>query len=187
MSISNEQFLEVMKTITDQMQKMNDQIKEIKSGAVDEPPGFEVKKKKEVSESIDMKNMKVNIFNGTAESYEDWAFAFKRAIRMRSKKAYNMLIQIEEMNDIIVDENDIDPDKDFPGIEERSAEVYDVLCQHMTGEPMMILRSVKDMHGFAAWQRLFRKYNPRTMAKGTKDVNGSHPTPESEEPLRHRR
>ena len=148
MAVSTEQFMEAMLAQMKMNEQILEQIKEMKRDAIEgegrreEPPGLENKKKKEVSESIDMKNMKVNVFNGTAESYEDWAFAFKRAIRMRSKKAYNMLIHIEETNDIMVDENDIDPDQDLPGIEERSAEVYDVLCQHMTGEPMMILRSV---------------------------------------------
>jgi hypothetical protein len=169
MAVSNEHFLEAMKAITDQMKVITDQIKEIKSSAGEEPPGLEVKKKKEVKEEeqrIDIKHMKMNSFNGTAESYEDWAFSFKRGIRSRNKKAYEMMIKSEEMTDLIIDENDLDPDTDFPGIDDRSAEVYDILCQHLTGEPMLILRSVKDMHGFAAWQRLFRKYNPRTMARG---------------------
>jgi hypothetical protein len=131
MSVSSEQFMEVMlaqKMMNEQMKMMNEQIleqiKEMKRGAKEdggreEPPGLENKKKKEEKEGerrIDIKHMKMNSFNGTAESYEDWAFAFKRAIRMSNKKAYNMLIQCEEMTDIIVDENDVDPDKDFPGI-----------------------------------------------------------------------
>jgi hypothetical protein len=167
-SVSNEQFVEAMKLISNQMLAINEQIKKIE-GAREEPPGLEAKKKKEVKEEeqrIDIKHMKMNSFNGTAESYEDWAFSFKRGIRSRNKKAYEMMIKSEEMTDLIIDENDLDPDTDFPGIDDRSAEVYDILCQHLTGEPMLILRSVKDMHGFAAWQRLFRKYNPRTMARG---------------------
>ena len=59
-----------------------------------------------------------------------------------------MMVKSEEMNDLIIDENDLDPDSDFPGIDDRSAEVYDILCQHLTGEPMLILRSVKDMPGW---------------------------------------
>ena len=79
-----------------------------------------------------MKDVKMNSFGGAKESYEYWAFAFKRTVRMKSKKAYNMLVQIEEMTDIVTDEGKLDPDNDFPGIEERSAELYDVLCQHLT-------------------------------------------------------
>jgi hypothetical protein len=175
MAVSSEQFMELMSAQMKMNSEILNEIKELKRGAKEdegreEPPGLEAKKKKEVTDSfdksIDMKNVKVNNFNGATESYEDWAFAFKRTIRIKNKKAYHMIIKIEEMNDIMVDEEDIDPDNDFPGIEERSAELYDVLCQHLTGEPMTILRSVKDMHGFAAWQRLHRKYNPRTMARG---------------------
>ena len=174
MAISTEQFMQLMTAQMETNKEILNEIKELKKEAKkdeerrEEPPGLEAKKKvyDPNNNSIDMKNVKINNFNGATESYEDWAFAFKRTIRIKNKKAYHMIIKIEEMNDIMVDEEGLDPDNDFPEIEERSAELYDVLCQHLTGEPMTILRSVKDMHGFAAWQRLHRKYNPRTMARG---------------------
>ena len=173
MAVSTEQFMELMTAQMKMNSEILNEIKELKRSAKEdegreEPPGLEAKKKvyDPSDKSIDMKNVKVNGFGGEKESYEDWAFAFKRIVRMKNKKAYDKLIEVEEMSDVMADEKDIDPNNDFPGIEERSAELYDVLCQHLTGEPLMILRSVQDMHGFETWQRLHRKYNPRTMARG---------------------
>ena len=178
MAVSTEDFMKLMTAQMQMNSEILNEIKELKKEAKKEevkkeeseaPPGLEgtkTKEEKERSQIIDMKDVKMHTFGGEKESYEDWAFAFKRAIRMKNKKAYDMLNKIEESSVLMADEKDIDTANDFPGIEERSAELYDVLCQHMTGEPMMILRSVPDMHGFAAWQRLHRKYNPRTMARG---------------------
>ena len=48
---------------------------------------------------------------------------------------------------------------------QRSAELYSLLCQLLEGEALTILCSVGAPHGLRAWQLLYRKYNPRTMAK----------------------
>ena len=45
-----------------------------------------------------------------------------------------------------------------------SAELYDVLCQVVSGEAMTILRSVEDCRDFVAWQKLHQKFNPKTVA-----------------------
>ena len=63
--------------------------------------------------------------------------------------------------------NDIDEDVTLEGVmPKRSGELYDVLCQYCTGEALLIVRSVDDMKGISAWQKLYRKYNPKTMARG---------------------
>ena len=46
-----------------------------------------------------------------------------------------------------------------------SAELYDVLCQVVSGEAMTILRTVEDCRGFVAWQKLYQKFNPKTVAR----------------------
>ena len=62
---------------------------------------------------------------------------------------------------------DIDEQVDSTELmEQRSAELYDILCQHCMGDALRIVRSVDDMCGIEAWQKLFKKYNPRTKSKG---------------------
>ena len=50
-------------------------------------------------------------------------------------------------------------------VSKLSAELYDVLCQVVSGEAMTILRSVEDCRGFVAWQKLYQKFNPKTVAR----------------------
>ena len=52
--------------------------------------------------------------------------------------------------------------------EQRSGELYDILCQHCTGEALGVIRLVDDMKGFTAWVKLHQKYNPETMARGVR-------------------
>ena len=93
-SVSEQQFMDLMTAQMTMNKEILDTIKELQTRAAkeddgrrEEPPGLEVKKKKEVTDSnnsIDMKNVKINNFNGATESYEDWAFAFKRTIRIKN-------------------------------------------------------------------------------------------------------
>ena len=50
-------------------------------------------------------------------------------------------------------------------VSKLSAELCDVLCQVVSGEAMTILRSVEDCRGFVAWQKLYQKFNPKTVAR----------------------
>ena len=58
---------------------------------------------------------------------------------------------------------------------ELSATIYDLLCQHVEGEGLIVLKSNTDCNGFQPWMMLFNKYNPTTFARGlqllTKVVN----------------
>ena len=64
------------------------------------------------------------------------------------------------MDDIVHDETDLQSS------DETSATLFDILCQHVDGDALMILKSVVGCRGFEAWQRLHRKYNPKTLARG---------------------
>jgi hypothetical protein len=59
-----------------------------------------------------------------------------------------------------VDSSDLNVDQD-----EMSGELYDLLCQHCTGEALSVIRGVDDMQGIKTWQRLFKKYNPKKIAR----------------------
>ena len=50
-------------------------------------------------------------------------------------------------------------------MKKRSVELYDVLCRQCSGEALVIIKSVDDMQGIRAWQKLYGKYNPKTMAR----------------------
>ena len=86
---------------------------------------------------------------------------FKRCVRTQSLETYKTMTEWETSEDDVDEEAEL---KD--AMERRSAELYDVLCRYCSGEALMIVKSVDDMRGIRAWQKLYRKYNPKTMARG---------------------
>ena len=107
------------------------------------------------------KHFRSDVFTGEQTKWDDWSFAFKRCVRSMSPETFKAMIEGETNVDAISEDVELTAE-----MERRSAELYDVLCQYCTGEALMIVRSVDDMQGISAWQKLFQKYNPKTMARG---------------------
>ena len=99
-------------------------------------------------------------FNGKPENWEDFQFKFRRAIRSQSATAHAEMIKAEG-SETVVNDDDIEVNAS----QETSACLFDILCQHVEGEALMIIKSVAGFHGFEAWRRLHRKYSPRTLAR----------------------
>ena len=109
------------------------------------------------------KHMRLQTFDGSAAAWGDWAFGLKRAIRSQSRDIFQILEEIEKRTEL--DEDQLALDLVDVEVERLSGEVYDILCQSVSGEAMAIVRSVEDYRGFTAWQKLHLKYNPRTKAR----------------------
>ena len=119
--------------------------------------------------------MKYTTFDGTPSKCDDWAFSFERAIRSSNCDAYKMLVHVERATDEFR-EDVVDPQFEGLRMESVSAELYDLLCQACTGDALSCIRAVEDMRGLTAWQRLYKKYNPRTMARAIRLVAAvTHP------------
>ena len=52
-------------------------------------------------------------------------------------------------------------------MKQASSELYDILCTVVNdgSEAMSVIRAVEDYQGIKAWQWLYPKYNPRTLAR----------------------
>ena len=107
------------------------------------------------------KFIKADPFSGDASKWDDWSFKLKRSVNTMNKDMCRLMTVWESMEDEIDEENHMS--RDF---QQRSAELYDILCERCDGEALMIIRQVNDMEGVRAWQKLFHRYNPRTMARG---------------------
>ena len=107
------------------------------------------------------KFIKPDAFAGDMAKWDDWSFKLKRSINTMNRDMCRLMTIWESKEDEI-DENQ-HMSRDF---QQRSAELYDILCERCDGEALMIIRQVNDMEGVRAWQRLFQRYNPRTMARG---------------------
>ena len=116
---------------------------------------------------IDTKAMKFPIFDGKSCSFDDWSFAFKRSVRASVREVYQLMVQVE--NGTIVNEDDLDDGSayDVHGV---SAELYDILCQVVQGEALSVMRSVEDMKGFMAWAKIYKKFNPKTLARAIRPI-----------------
>jgi hypothetical protein len=108
---------------------------------------------------IDARHVRVQEFAGKPEDWSDWAFALKRSIRAQSKTAFDLLAKVEQLSDD-VDELDLTEEEDAV-----SGELYDILCQMCRGEALTVIRNVPECQGGRAWQKLFRKHNPKTVAR----------------------
>ena len=86
-----------------------------------------------------------------------------------------MLVHVERATDEFR-EDVVDPQFEGLRMENVSAELYDLLCQACTEDALSCIRAVEDMRGLTAWQRLYKKYNPRTMARAIRLVAAvTHP------------
>ena len=109
------------------------------------------------------KDIRAEKFNGEEIGWEEWAFSFKRSIRSQSAEAYKKMVEVEGLSDELVEDAELEEK-----LEGMSGELYDILCQVCAGEALAIIRGVDDCAGFAAWQKLHRKYNPKTMARSVR-------------------
>jgi len=103
-------------------------------------------------------------FNGKLENWEDFQFKFKRAIRSQSSTVQAEMTRVEGSEEV-VDDDALPENGGVNASQETSACLFDILCQHVEGEALMIIKSVAGYHGFEAWRRLHRKYSPRTLAR----------------------
>jgi hypothetical protein len=114
---------------------------------------------------LEMKHMRLHDFSGKAEDWTDWAFAFRRAVRVADRDCFDMMEEVER------DPKDIDETKLEDGFTEDgdatevSTELYDLLCTVVKGDALTVLKSVDEFKGFVAWQKLWMRFNPKTTAR----------------------
>jgi hypothetical protein len=126
------------------------------------------------------KYVNIGMFKGVLAEWDDWSFTFKRTVRSMNKEAFDFMVKCEDWATDVTDEKvrtglDIANEHGLEVIGEadpervlRSGELFDILCQVCGGEALSLVKSVTDLNGFAAWQTLYRKYNPKTMARGVR-------------------
>jgi hypothetical protein len=111
--------------------------------------------------AIDTKAVRIRDFDGSSSSWEAWVHSFKSAIRSTCPEALTIMEEAEKATMDATDDNL----EEYTDVEKISAEVYNILSQYCTGEALTLVKAVTTFEGFLAWQKLFRKYNPKTMAR----------------------
>ena len=133
-------------------------------------------------QAIDTRGVRFREFDGNLTGWESWAHAFKCAVRAANPKALELMEEVEGMT---VDAKDSEVIgevlEDAGDVAKMSGELYSVLSQYCSGEALTVVRSVSTFEGLWAWQKLHRKYSPRTMARAIRlmaDVAGPRPVKE---------
>ena len=120
---------------------------------------------------IDTKMMRIRDFSGETAHWEAWVHSFKSAIRSGCPAALQTMEEVEKSSYDGTDDN-LD---DVEDVDKISGELYDILSQYCTGEALSVIKGVTSFESFLAWQKLHRKYNPKTMARAIRlmtDVTG---------------
>jgi hypothetical protein len=102
--------------------------------------------------------MKLVQFDGKVSSWDEWSFSFKRHVKQMSGTAYTAMSQTEIQDQPVLEVDNTEEQQRL------SADLYDLLCQMISGEALSVVRSVVDCEGFRAWQVLAKKYQPKTIA-----------------------
>ena len=113
-----------------------------------------------VPSRVDQRHFKVEEFHGAHGEYSDWAFTFKRMIKPRSHDAWTMMNEVEKLDEAAVEAANLSETQT-----QIASELYDLLCQACRGDSRYLLKKTEDCNGVRAWWELYRKYNPKTMAR----------------------
>ncbi len=82
--------------------------------------------------------------------------------------AYDLMMKTEGMDACDMDELEIEFSE--VNVKRHSEEIYDILCQAVSGQPLQVIRSVDDMEGLQAWHKLADNYSPKSMARAVRLV-----------------
>ena len=112
---------------------------------------------------------RVDKFHGGEADWKAWEFDFKIALRSASPQVARALELVEgnltvEATGAILAADSVHGES-MAGMEERAAELYEVLCMLTAGDAKTLIRNVAGADGIAAWQLLRRTYCRRTLAK----------------------
>ena len=112
---------------------------------------------------------RVDKFNGDEADWKAWEFDFKIALRSASPQVSKAVDLVEgnlnvEATGALLELDQVHGDA-MAGMEERAAELYEVLCMLTTGDAKSLIRNIAEADGIAAWQVLKKTYCRRTLAK----------------------
>ena len=123
---------------------------------------------------IDTKAVKIRDFDGSQSTWEPWVHSFKSAMRSACPEILKAMEEAEKTSLDAKDENF----EEYDDVARMSSELYNVLSQYCTGEALTVVKGVTTFEGLWAWQKLHRKFNPKTMARAIRlmtEVAGPRP------------
>ena len=112
--------------------------------------------------AIDTNAICIRDFDGSPSGWDQWVNASKSAMRSANPGVLELMNEAEKMTTKAKDDNfDLTMAKEE--VQKMSGEHYNILSQYCTGEALTIVMGVAT--NFVAWQRLHKKFSPKTMAR----------------------
>lgn len=107
---------------------------------------------------LDLKSaVRLERFSGEARDWSEWKFRFQSVIELVQLGWY--LERIEELKEEVV-WSTLTPDEC-----QKSALLYNILVQVMTGSALATIQLVEHANGFECWRRLLREFEPKEPAR----------------------
>ena len=129
---------------------------QLAGGATDSSPGPRQARSRN-PKVFDGRYLKHKMFDGTPWKYDDRDF--KQAIRSANSDAYQLLIHVER------------PPSSKACALKKFVPSCKICCvKRARATSCVAIRAVDDTHGLMAWQKLYKNYNPKTVARAIRLV-----------------
>ena len=102
------------------------------------------------------KHMRLDVFDGKPDKWEDWSFQLKVAVRSQNQAIHKAMKDAEVAPDGISEEADLPME-----LEWQSAQLFEVLVAHTRDEALAIVKSSTEMRGLEAWQNFTESTIPK--------------------------
>ena len=109
-------------------------------------------------------------FGSDENKWKEWFYQFGVATSAYDKRtaAVMELVEAMEMTEVTTEQIMLELEgAKAEWMDNTQAELFSVLCLLTTGEANMLVRSCEDKNGYAAWKKLYDRYNPKTPASLT--------------------
>ena len=123
-------------------------------------------------------------FSHGEQAWKLWAANFEVRLGTQSPKMRELLMVVEKEAAIrtVADVYATTPeDAEAMNLHKLAAELYEVLFLSTEGEAKLIVAVVPDRDGLVAWQRLYKHFNRRTLARVLREhQEAMHPRPQKD-------
>ena len=106
-------------------------------------------------------------FSGQEGAWKEWYFQFGVATGAYDQQTAAVMEAVEGLAITEASTENLSlglKEAEATWMESTQGQLFSVLCLLTAGEPNMLVRSCEDRNGYAAWKKLYDRYNPKTPA-----------------------
>ena len=123
-----------------------------------------------VTKSMHKYYTRLEKFSSEETGWKEWYYQFGVATGAYDQKTASVMESVESMEMTEVTTEHIKTqleEAEVTWMDSTQGELFSVLCLLTTGEANVLVRSCEDKNGYAAWKKLYDRFNPKTPASLT--------------------